>query len=76
MVLDPFAGSNTTGLVAEMLRRRWLAFEIREEYLAGSAYRFEEVNDLFSLANRKVSPHVMYIRAANRARGWPPADSR
>ncbi len=27
VVVDPFAGSNTTGAVAEKLSRRWLAFE-------------------------------------------------
>jgi site-specific DNA-methyltransferase (cytosine-N4-specific) len=47
LVLDPFAGSNTTGYVAEKLGREWLAFEIKEEYLKGSAFRFEEFNDLF-----------------------------
>lgn len=41
IVLDPFAGSNTTGAVAESLRRRWLAFENVEEYLKGSKFRFE-----------------------------------
>jgi len=48
VVLDPFAGSNTTGYVAEKLGRRWLAFELEQAYLEGSLYRFEEVNDLFS----------------------------
>ncbi len=48
MVLDPFAGSNTTGFVAENWQRCWLAFELEEDYLIGSRYRFEEVNDLFS----------------------------
>ena len=48
IVLDPFAGSNATGQVAEMTRRKWLAFEINEAYLQGSLYRFEEVNDMFS----------------------------
>ena len=52
LVLDPFAGSNTTGYVAERLRRKWLAFEIDENYLRGSRYRFEEVNDLFSMTVR------------------------
>ncbi len=47
VVLDPFAGSNTTGQAAEMAGRRWLAFEIDESYLQGSVYRFQEVNDLF-----------------------------
>jgi site-specific DNA-methyltransferase (cytosine-N4-specific) len=47
VVLDPFAGSNTTGQAAEMSGRHWLAFEIDESYLQGSVYRFQEVNDLF-----------------------------
>lgn len=40
LVLDPFAGSNVTGGVAEGLNRRWLAFEIEEKYLQGSKFRF------------------------------------
>jgi DNA modification methylase len=47
LVFDPFAGSNTTGCVAERLRRRWIAIEISRNYLDGSVYRFQEVNDLF-----------------------------
>ncbi|GAB4533991.1 MAG: site-specific DNA-methyltransferase [Anaerolineae bacterium] len=47
IVLDPFAGSNAMGEVAESLKRRWIAFEINEAYLQGSIYRFQEVNDLF-----------------------------
>jgi site-specific DNA-methyltransferase (cytosine-N4-specific) len=41
LVLDPFAGSNMTGYVAEGLKRRWIAFEIQKEYLEGSKFRFE-----------------------------------
>jgi site-specific DNA-methyltransferase (cytosine-N4-specific) len=41
-VLDPFAGSNVTGEVAEKLNRRWIAFELIEDYLKGSRFRFEE----------------------------------
>lgn len=40
LVLDIFAGSNTTGFVAETEGRRWLAFEKNIEYLATSAFRF------------------------------------
>jgi site-specific DNA-methyltransferase (cytosine-N4-specific) len=40
LVVDIFAGSNTTGSVAELERRRWLAFDISLEYLATSAFRF------------------------------------
>lgn len=40
LVLDIFAGSNTTGAVAEGLNRRWLAFDLDQSYLASSALRF------------------------------------
>lgn len=42
IVLDPFAGSNTTGFVCETLQRRWISFEINENYLLGSRYRFSQ----------------------------------
>jgi site-specific DNA-methyltransferase (cytosine-N4-specific) len=41
LVVDPFAGSNVTGQVAESLDRRWVAIEIDRDYLEGSAIRFE-----------------------------------
>jgi DNA modification methylase len=40
LVLDPFAGSNTTGAVAEKLQRFWMAIDNTESYLEGSKYRF------------------------------------
>ena len=40
VVLDPFAGSNTTGAVAESLGLRWIAIEKVEPYLDASRYRF------------------------------------
>jgi DNA modification methylase len=40
LVVDPFAGSNTTGSVAEGLRRRWLAFELESKYIETSRLRF------------------------------------
>jgi DNA modification methylase len=42
LVVDPFAGSNTTGAVAESLNRRWIASEAIEEYLEASTFRFED----------------------------------
>lgn len=42
LVLDPFAGSNMTGHVAERLERRWLSIEINADYVAGSRLRFED----------------------------------
>lgn len=41
LVLDPFAGSNTTGAVAEALHRRWLGVELSEEYARDSELRFK-----------------------------------
>lgn len=41
MILDPFAGSCTTGEVSERLRRRWIGFELSEDYLEGAKFRFE-----------------------------------
>jgi site-specific DNA-methyltransferase (cytosine-N4-specific) len=40
LVLDPFAGSNVTGQVAERLQRRWISVEINADYVAGSRLRF------------------------------------
>ncbi len=40
LVLDIFAGSNTTGWVAECEGRQWLAFDERLDYLAASSFRF------------------------------------
>ncbi len=45
IVLDPFAGSNVTGEVAEQLQRRWLAFEIVHEYLETSQFRFAGIHE-------------------------------
>lgn len=42
LVLDPFAGSNVSGAVAESLGRRWLSIDIDDEYLRGSVARFDE----------------------------------
>jgi site-specific DNA-methyltransferase (cytosine-N4-specific) len=55
LVLDPFAGSNTTGHAAELAKRRWLAIEIDKSYLDGSIYRFQEVNDMFPLRGQNGS---------------------
>ncbi|PMP85076.1 MAG: site-specific DNA-methyltransferase [Thermodesulfobium narugense] len=41
-VLDPFAGSNTTGYVAEALNRNWISCESEEEYVNQSKFRFDD----------------------------------
>lgn len=44
IVLDPFAGSNTTGGVAEELERRWISIEPNDDYIKGSVGRFDPSN--------------------------------
>ena len=55
LVLDPFAGSNTTGAVCERLGRRWQAIERDEAYLLGSMGQFEDPDHLLS---RRLDAHT------------------
>lgn len=56
LVVDIFAGSNTTGEIAEKLGRRWLAFEERRDYVAASSFRFaDDDSDLVELYNAILS---------------------
>lgn len=41
LVLDPFAGTNTTGAAAETLGRYWISIEAEEKYVQGSRGRFQ-----------------------------------
>lgn len=56
LVLDIFAGSNTTGQVAEAEGRRWIAIENNLDYVATSAFRFltkeNSVDDLQEIYHR------------------------
>lgn len=44
VVFDPFAGSNTTGSVAERLGRQWLAVEANLDFVRGSIGRFSSAS--------------------------------
>jgi site-specific DNA-methyltransferase (cytosine-N4-specific) len=46
-VLDPFAGSNTTGHVAESLKRNWVGVELRNDYAEESRLRFDGLPEEF-----------------------------
>ena len=46
LVVDIFSGSNTTGSVAEKLNRRWMGFDLSQEYVATSVFRFVDNNEL------------------------------
>lgn len=42
IILDPFAGSNTTGFCAEKLGRKWISMEIDEDLGKQSIIRFQD----------------------------------
>lgn len=45
-ILDPFSGSATTGIAANLLDRRYLGLEKEDEYLSMSKERREEIQDI------------------------------
>ena len=52
-VLDPFAGSSTTGIAANLLGRRFLGIEQDEEFAKISRSRREEIEDIKTFATYK-----------------------
>jgi site-specific DNA-methyltransferase (cytosine-N4-specific) len=60
LVLDPFAGSNSTGFVADLRDRRWVGIEADEHYAYTSEERFKQyeltgVNPLFGESPRSAA---------------------
>ena len=55
-ILDPFAGSSTTGIAATLLGRRYLGIEREEEFVRISKARREEIEDgrTFSKYKKKI----------------------
>lgn len=65
LVLDIFAGSNTTGQVAQAEGRQWMAFELSRDYVATSAFRFlngnnchEEMRELYDRIEAGKTVHL------------------
>jgi site-specific DNA-methyltransferase (cytosine-N4-specific) len=61
LVIDPFAGSNTTGAVAEVLGRRWVAIEKDEEYAKTSLLRFHSHTNITKLKKKENSGKSTYL---------------
>lgn len=57
LVLDPFAGSNTTGAVSERLSRRWFGIEANSTYVAASRVRFPTISSAVTEAPLGVNLH-------------------
>lgn len=56
LVLDPFAGSNTTGWMAETLQRRWVAIDAKAEYAEQSKIRFEAAGEVAAQDTTEETP--------------------
>jgi len=52
-ILDPFAGSSTTGIAANLLGRRFLGIEREEEFAAISKARRQEIENIKTFATFK-----------------------
>ena len=59
-ILDPFAGSSTTGIAANLLGRKFLGIEQDEEFAKISRARREEIENIrtFATYKRKISDIV------------------
>lgn len=59
-ILDPFAGSSTTGIAANLLNRRFLGIEQEEAFASISKARREEINNIQTFTSyQKKIPDIM-----------------
>lgn len=66
-ILDPFSGSATTGIAANMIGRRYLGLEIEEKFLAMSKARRLELEDMSIRSN--------YLNRLAKAKHILPSDN-
>lgn len=62
-VLDPFAGSCVTGMVAENLDRKWACVELNAGFLQGAISRFKD-KDKFEVGKPKASQYSIWAPCA------------
>ena len=60
-ILDPFAGSSTTGIAANLLGRKYLGIDIEKEFLELGKRRREELNNpqIFKNYEERIMPKVI-----------------
>lgn len=71
LVLDIFAGSNTTGEAAEDNKRRWISFEIEREYVAASSFRFVDFREkaqIISFYNKLLDPNTFEVEIGRQSK--------
>jgi DNA modification methylase len=63
LILDPLAGTGTTGYVAKLLNREFVMIEINSKYVEGIKKRFENYylkNNLFSVRKNNNERHLKF----------------
>lgn len=66
-VLDPFTGSSTTGIAANLLGRRFLGIDQEEEYLVMSRSRRQEIENIKTFAKyRGKIKDIAFVEQDNR----------
>ena len=61
VVMDPFAGSNTTGSVAQRLRRKWISVELDPDYVAGAEARVRPDLTTGTMPDRPSEPLIQQV---------------
>ena len=70
LIVDIFAGSNTTGFVAEQETRRWITFDIDRTYVAASVFRFLP-NDMAAESMREIYEEILSGRCIDLSKYLP-----
>lgn len=61
LIFDPFGGSNTTGMVAEVLKRKWISCEKNLDYIKGSLIRFFDENKSTDIIKRMAEDRLREV---------------
>lgn len=61
VILDPFAGSSTTGIAASMLNRKFIGIDLEKKYLDLSIQRIEELQ---AVMKKPIETDFLYLKTA------------
>jgi len=64
-VLDPFAGSCTTGEICEKLKRKWICIELESSYIDGAKGRFDPEYTKNSISSKGTHSNSKLVKDKN-----------